>query len=59
MYVVCVYIYIYTCLPLKKLQVLSCPLKHVYSSVNQVPPLPGGQGGIQKIGYFLQCLVKF
>ena len=57
----CVYIHIYLsiCLPLKKLQVLSCPLKYVYTSVNQFPPLPEGQGGIYKIGYFLQFLVKF
>ena len=53
------YIYIYICSPLKKLQVLSCPLKYVYTSVNQVPPLPEGQGGIHKIDYFLQFLVKF
>ena len=56
-----IYIYtcIYSCLPLKKLQVLLCPLKHVYTSVNQVPPLPVGLGGIHKIGSFLQFLIKF
>lgn len=39
-------------LPLKKLQVFRCPLKHVYTPVRQAPSLTVGQANISKLATF-------